>query len=479
MYDVVIIGAGVVGAMIARLFSMHEGKVCILEKESDVAMGATKANSAIIHAGFDAKNGSLKAKLNVLGSEMMEEICKDLSVSYKNNGALVIGYNDEDKNALCALMENGIKNGVKGLELIGRERLSELEPNISDEACFALYAPTSAIVCPYSLCEAAIGNAMDNGADLKLDFEVERIEKNEFYTVISKDGESIKSKIVINSAGIYSDDVAKMVGESEIDVHPRRGEYMLLDRECSGVVKQTIFTLPTKLGKGILVSPTVHGNVLLGPTSVDDKNKNDKKTTAQGMAVVTEKSRQMIKNLDYKMVITSFCGLRAVGNTGDFIIEEDDGFVNLCGIESPGLSASPAIAEFVLELLKEKGYKFTQKNDFIKTRISFAGFKDWDIEKKNDIIKENPEFGNIICRCEGISEGEILHAIRTNPKPRDLDGVKRRTRAQMGRCQGGFCSPYITNLLAKEMGKDLTQITKSGKGSYVLKNKLKEVGGDA
>lgn len=474
MYDVVIIGAGVVGAMAARLFAMHEGTVCILEKESDIAMGATKANSAIIHAGFDAKNGSLKAILNVRGSKMMQKICKDLSVSYKNNGALVIGYSEEDKKALYNLMENGVKNGVKELEIIGRERLLELEPNIADEATCALYAPTSAIVCPYTLAEAAIGNAMDNGAELRLNFEVSQIKKEDgCYTVISKNNESVKTKIVINSAGIYSDKVAKMVKESEVDVHPRRGEYMLLDRECSGVVKHTIFTLPTKLGKGILVSPTVHGNVLIGPTSVDDKDKNDKKTTAEGMSVVAEKSKKMIKNLDLRMVITSFCGLRAAGNTGDFIIEENNGFVNLCGIESPGLSASPAIAEYVFDLLRKKGYKFAEKKDYIKTRTSFVGFKDWDIEKKNEIIKKHPEFGNIICRCEGISEGEILHAIRTNPKPHDLDGVKRRTRAQMGRCQGGFCSPYITSLLAKEIGKDMTKITKNGEGSYIVRNKLK------
>lgn len=474
MYDVVIIGAGVVGAMVARLFSMYEGKVCILEKETDVAMGASKANSAIVHAGFDAKHGSLKAILNVRGSKMMQKICKELSVSYKNNGALVIGYNDDDKKVLYTLLENGVKNGVKDLEIIDRERLSELEPNIADEASCALYAPASAIVCPYTLCEAAIGNAMDNGAELMLDFEVSQIGKEDgFYTVISKNGESIDAKIVINSAGIYSDEVAKMVDESEIEVHPRRGEYMLLDRECSDVVKHTIFTLPTKLGKGILVTPTVHGNVLLGPTSVDDKDKNDKKTTADGMAVVSEKSRKMVKNLDLRMVITSFCGLRAAGNTGDFIIEENNGFVNLCGIESPGLSASPAIAEYVLELLKEKGYTFSKKKSYIKTRTSYAGFKDWDIEKKNELIKKCPEFGNIICRCEGISEGEILHAIHTNPKPHDLDGVKRRTRAQMGRCQGGFCSPYITSLLAKETGKGMTEITKNGGGSYILKNRLK------
>lgn len=317
MYDFVVIGAGVVGAMTARLFSQYEGKVCILEKESDIAMGATKANSAIVHAGFDAKYGSLKAKLNVRGSEMMQKICKDLSVSYINNGSLVIGYSDDDKTRLRELMENGIKNGVKRLEIVEGERLREIEPSLSNQAKCALYAPTGSIVCPYELTEAAIGNAMDNGADLKLGFEVVKIDKTESgYDIISVKGEKVSAKIVINAAGIYSDNVAKMVGDNNFDVHPRMGEYMLLDRECGGLVSHTIFTLPTKMGKGILVSPTVDGNLLLGPTSVDGEDKTDKKTTRPGMNMVSENAKRMVENIDLRMVITSFCGLRAVGKIG-------------------------------------------------------------------------------------------------------------------------------------------------------------------
>lgn len=476
MYDFVVIGAGVVGAMTARLFSQYEGKVCILEKESDIAMGATKANSAIVHAGFDAKYGSLKAKLNVRGSEMMQKICKDLSVSYINNGSLVIGYSDDDKTRLRELMENGIKNGVKRLEIVEGERLREIEPSLSNQAKCALYAPTGSIVCPYELTEAAIGNAMDNGADLKLGFEVVKIDKTESgYDIISVKGEKVSAKIVINAAGIYSDNVAKMVGDNNFDVHPRMGEYMLLDRECGGLVSHTIFTLPTKMGKGILVSPTVDGNLLLGPTSVDGEDKTDKKTTRPGMNMVSENAKRMVENIDLRMVITSFCGLRAVGSTGDFIINMPlKGFVNVAGIESPGLSASPAIAEYIVDMLKENGVELKEKKDYITTRTSVKHFKNWDIDKKNAMIKNDPAFGNIICRCEGISEGEIRHAIRTNPKPHDLDGVKRRTRAQMGRCQGGFCSPYIMNLLAEELKENMESITKCGKGSYVVTEKIKE-----
>ncbi len=476
MYDVVVIGAGVVGGMIARLLSFNEGKICIVEKESDIAMGATKANSAIVHAGFDAKAGSLKAKLNVLGSKMMKQVCEDLSVSYKNNGSLVVGYSEEDKEKLLELLENGNKNGVSGLEIIDGERLRKLEPNLSESVTCALYAPTGAIVCPYELTESCIGNAMDNGAELKLDFCVEEIKSNkDGYEIISANGKKITTKCVINAAGVYSDSISEMVNDKEFTVHPRRGEYMLLDKECGDLVRHTIFTVPTKMGKGILVSPTVDNNLLLGPTSVDMEDKTDKKTTKSGLDSVAENAKIMVKNLDLRMVITSFCGLRSVGDTGDFIINmPKENFVNVAGIESPGLSSAPAIAEYVIDMLRKSGFELKEKKDYKKTRSSYKHFKNWDIEQKNEMIKKDATFGNIICRCEGISEGEILSAIRTNPKPRDLDGVKRRTRAQMGRCQGGFCSPYIMKLLAEEMGVSMESITKSGEGSYVLINKTKE-----
>lgn len=477
MYDVVIIGAGVVGAMTARALSRYELSVCVVESESDIATGATKANSGIVHAGFDAMAGSLKAKLNVRGSEMMQEICQELSVSYRRNGSLVLGFNDEDKQQLAALMKNGEKNGVQGLEILDSEALHTLEPNISDEAVCALYAPTGAIVCPYELTEAAIGNAMDNGADLKLDFEVSDIRKcEEGYEILSADGKILTAKIVINAAGIYSDKIAHMIGDETFHVHPRRGEYMLMDKECGGLVKHTVFTVPTKMGKGILVSPTVDGNLLLGPTSTDSEDKEDKKTTADGMNTVSSGVRKMVKGVDTRMVITSFCGLRAAGDTGDFIINMPQrGFVNAAGIESPGLSASPAVAEYVIELLQGNGYKIKERKSYIRERQSVKHFKDWSMERKNEMIAENPEFGNIICRCEGITEGEIRHAIRQNPRPRDLDGVKRRTRAQMGRCQGGFCSPQIMKILAEELNIPLESVTKSGKGSYVVEGLTKEI----
>ena len=475
MYDVAVIGAGVVGGMIARKLSSYNIKVCILEKESDVAMGATKANSAIVHAGFDAKEGSLKAKLNVKGSEMMSLVTKELGVKYKLNGSLVIGFNEEDENTIKELYERGIKNGVKGLEVLSKEKVKEHEKNISDNVTCALYAPSGAIVCPYELTVAAIGNAMDNGVDLMLNFEVDDIQKKgENYAIKSSD-KSIESRYVINAAGLFTDKIAQMVGDSSFKIHPRRGEYILLDKECGDVVSHTIFRTPSKLGKGILVSPTVDGNLLTGPTSVDMEDKTDKSTTSGGFAHIIKEANENVNGIPFGKTITSFCGLRAVGNTGDFIINSPQkGFINVAGIESPGLSASPAIAEYVTEMLSEQGLVLTSNENYNPIRKPMHTFKNASIEEKNEIIKKNPSYGRIICRCETVSEGEILEAIRTNPRPTDLDGVKRRTRSQMGRCQGGFCSPYITELLAKELNIPYEQVTKFGGNSVINVGKTKE-----
>ena len=475
MYDAVIIGAGVVGSVTARLLSRFSLSVCVLEKENDVSMGATKANSAIVHAGFDAKEGTLKAKLNVKGSEMMPKICEELGVDYKNNGSLVIGFSDEDKNTISALYERGVKNGVAGLEILDREALIEKEPNISKNAICALWAPTGAIVSPYELAIAAMGNAMDNGVELKLNFEVKSITKDGDSFVISSDTETVCARYVINAAGIFADKIAKMAGDNSFEIHPRRGEYVLLDSECGNLVSHTIFTTPTKMGKGILVSPTVHNNLLLGPTSEDIEDKDDKATTEVGLENVLMSAGKSVENIPRNKAITSFCGLRAVGDTGDFIINSPvKGFINLAGIESPGLSASPAIAEYALTLLEEQGLRVTLRNDFNPIRKPAHYFKTANIDEKNEIIKKDKAFGRIICRCETVTEGEILEAIRTNPKPCDLDGIKRRTRAQMGRCQGGFCSPYITEILARELNIPVEEVTKCGGKSIINIGKTKE-----
>ena len=473
-YDIVVIGAGVVGGMIARRLAKYNAKLCILDKEGDVAMGATKANSAIVHAGFDAKEGSLKAKLNVRGSVLMADVCRELGVKYKNNEALVVAFESE-RAEVESIYERGVRNGVPGLKIIEKDELRDIEPNINPDLACALLAPTSAIVCPYELCIAAVGNAMDNGAELKLNFEVASIEKcGDTYKITSAAGDVVEAGIVINSAGVYSDKIAAMTGDADFDVHPRRGEYMLLDKECGAFTQRTIFHTPTKMGKGILVSPTVDGNLLLGPTATDIEDKDDTSTTPEGFATIFSKASDNVANIPFNKVITSFCGLRAVGSTGDFIIKHREGVVTLAGIESPGLSSAPAIAEYVDEILtKEMGFEAEIKADYDPTRKSAHYFQTLTIEEKNEIIKKDPRYGRIVCRCEGITEGEIVEAIHRNPKASDVDGVKRRTRSGMGRCQGGFCSPIVVDILARENGCAFEDVTKFGKGSVINYGKTK------
>ena len=473
MYGVAVIGAGVVGGLIARELSKYNVSVCLIEKESDVAMGATKANSAIVHAGFDAKVGSLKAKFNVRGSEMMERITSELGVKYQRNESLVVAFEDE-RCEVEKIYERGLKNGVKGLSIIERDELMAIEPNLNPKLSCALLAKTGAITCPYELCIAAVGNAMDNGAELALNFEVSSIEKNNgAYLIKSSNGREISAKYVINSAGLYSDEVAKMTDDADFNVHARRGEYMILDKECDSLVKRTIFHTPTKMGKGILVSPTVDGNLILGPTAVDIDDKEDNSVTAEGFESIVKGALDNVAQVPFGKVITSFCGLRAVGSTGDFIIKYRDGVITLGGIESPGLTSAPAIAEYIIELFAENGVVFEKKTDFNPYRKPTHAFRESSIEEKNKVIAKDSRYGRIVCRCEGITEGEIVEAIHANPPARDVDAIKRRTRSGMGRCQGGFCSPIVVEILARELGVSIDEITKFGKGSVINYYKTK------
>ncbi len=471
MFDVAVIGGGVVGGLILRELTKYKLNVCLLEKESDVAMGASKANSGIVHAGFDAPTGSLKAKFNVLGNQMMESICKELGVKFRQNGSLVVAFSKEEIKTLYELKERGEKNGVEGLEIVGQAELRAMEKNISDEALAALYAPTGGIVCPYELTIAAIGNAMDNGARLLTDFAVASIEKEEEgYVVKSSVGLEVCAKIVINCAGLQSGTIAEMVGDNDIKINARKGEYILLDRESGDFVSHTLFFTPTEKGKGILVTQTVDNNILLGPTAEEQADDN-KETSASGLAFVIEKARKMSKNPPLFNTITSFAGVRAYCDKHDFIIEESKsakGVIHCAGIESPGLTASPAIAKYVVETLVG-GMTLLEKNEeFNGKRKPDYFFKNLSIEEKNELIKKEPSYGRIVCRCEQVTEGEILRAIRENPPAKDIDGVKRRTRSGMGRCQGGFCQPYVAELIAKERGIAMEEVTKSGKRSKLL-----------
>lgn len=468
MFDVAIIGAGVVGGMLARELAAYELHICVIEKENDVAKGATCANSGIVHAGYDAAEGSLKARLNVRGSEMMETVARELGVSYRRNGSLVVGFDEEDRAVLEKLYARGLKNGVKGLRILDGNQVREMEPNLSEAITCALYAPTGAVISPYELAIAAIGNAMDNGASLLTEAEVKRIEKKEDVYEIMAGSHRVCAKYVVNAAGIYADDVARIAGDDSFRIKPRRGEYILLDKTCGGLLSHTVFGTPSAKGKGILTTPTVDGNLLLGPTSVDMEDKDDKATTAEGFAQIMGRAGEKLKSVPFNKTITSFCGLRAVGDTGDFIITSPEpGFVNAAGIESPGLTAAPAIAEYVIDMLAKQGLVLNKKADYEPVRKASHIFREASVEEKNEMIRRDKAYGRVVCRCETVTEGEILEAIHRNPPARDLDGIKRRTRAQMGRCQGGFCMPHIADILARELGIPYEAVTKSGRGSEI------------
>ena len=471
MFDVAVIGGGVVGGLVLRELTKYKLNVCLLEKESDVAMGASKANSGIVHAGFDAPTGSNKAKFNVLGNKMMESVTAELGVKFRRNGSLVVAFSEEDIKTLATLRARGEENGVEGLEIIDGARLREMEKNISDAALAALYAPTGGIVCPYELTIAAIGNAMDNGAELFTDFAVKKIGKeNDGYILIAENGREVKAKAVINCAGLYSGKIAEMIGDNDINVSARKGEYVLLDRECGDFVSHTLFFTPTPKGKGVLITQTVDGNILIGPTASEQADGNTE-TSADGLSFVMEKAMQICKKPPFSNIITSFAGVRAYSDRHDFIIEKSKkakGFIHCAGIESPGLTASPAIAEYVVKTLVGSLLALERNESFNGTRMSDGYFKDLPIEEKNKIIERDPSYGKIVCRCERITEGEILRSLRVNPPATDIDGVKRRTRSGMGRCQGGFCQPHIAELIAKERGVTLTEVTKNGEGSNLL-----------
>ena len=476
MFDVAVVGGGVVGAMVLRELSKYRLKVCMLEKENDVCMGQSKANSGIVHAGFDAKEGSLKAKFNVLGNKMMPAVTRELGVKFRYNGSLVVAFSEEDKATLKILKERGEKNGVSDLEIISAEELKKLEPNVSSAVVGALYAKTGGIVCPYELTIAAIGNAMDNGAELKTNFLVSSV-KGEFgrFDIYSESGEKITAKAIVNCAGINSAKVAALYGDNSFTVGGRRGEYILLDRESGDFVSHTLFFTPTIKGKGILITQTVDNNILLGPTAEEILDASTE-TTAEGLAAVQKKATEMCDGVPFYNTITSFSGVRAYSDRHDFVIEQSPvcpGAINVAGIESPGLTSAPAIAEYVVSELIGGLLPLEKKENFIAERKPDYFFKDLSVKEKNEIIKKDKTYGHIVCRCEQITEGEIRRVCRENPKATDIDGVKRRTRAGMGRCQGGFCQPYVAEIIAEESGKPLTEITKFGKGSEILAGESK------
>lgn len=475
-YNVAIIGAGVIGAMTARELSKYDLKVALLEATNDVAMGASKANSGIVHAGFDAMPGTLKAKFNVIGCEMMPQVCKDLSVPYKNNGSLVVAYSEEEMETVQKLYERGLANNVPKLSVISKEELLAKEPNLADNVFGALDAESAGIVCPYELTIAATENAVSNGVEFLRNSKVNAIEYKDDHFVLTTASGVYEADYVIDAAGAHSDEVAKMIGDDSVELVIRRGEYFILDKAVGNTVSHTIFQCPSAMGKGILVSPTVDGNLLIGPTAEDVDDKDDTCTTLNGLNTVKTYAVKSCPSVSTRNAITSFTGLRAHPVTDDFILgpsKVNDHFIHASGIESPGLSSAPAIAVYLADLLKEAIGNVKENADFNGLREDVFRFRHATDDEKAAAIAKNPAYGRIVCRCETITEGEIIDAIKAPAGARDVDGVKRRTRAGMGRCQGGFCGSKVVEILARELGCEINEITKFGNGSDILFEKTK------
>lgn len=478
MVDIVIIGAGVSGCAIARELSRYRAEILVLEREEDVCCGTSKANSAIVHAGYDAVNGSLMAKLNVEGSRRMPTLAEELDFPYENNGSLVVIVSEEDRPALNRLYVNGRANGVEGLRVIERPELVRMESHISDRAVAALYAPTGAIVCPFGLTFALAENAAHNGVRFQFDTQVTGIGRCRDGWRLNTTRGDVVARVVVNAAGVYADRLHNMVSDDVMTIVPRRGEYFLLDHTARDFVHSTVFQLPGKWGKGVLVAPTVHGNLIVGPTAIDTQDRESTATTREGLDQVRAKCGLAVKDLPLGQVITSFAGLRAHELRHEFLIgEAAPGFVDCAGIESPGLSSAPAIGDMVSGMVRDI-LKLKEDPSFDPRRKGFLDPRALDEEAHAALIRANPAYGAVICRCEAVTEGEILDAIRRTPGARSLDGVKRRVRSGMGRCQGSFCSPRVMELLARELGVEQSSVTKSGAGSELIAGSNKDsIGG--
>ena len=478
MYDVVIVGGGVIGGMLSRELSKYQVSVCLLEKENDVAMAASRANSGIVHGGYDPIPGTLKAKLNSEGVELLFQAAKDLCVPIKRNGSMVCAFSAEEEPLLQELYDQGQENQIPGLKLISGDEARSIEPNLSAAVTKVLHVTNAGIVCPYDLTISAIGNAMDNGVELRRNFKVTAISREkDGFTVTSEKGEQVQAKYLVNCAGGYSDQVARMAGDDFFTIIPRAGEYMLLDKAEGTRVSHTLFQCPTVEGKGILVSPTVDGNLLVGPTAKVVATPESDDTTPAGLAEVERLAAKSVPSVNFRQVITSFSGVRASTKGGEFILKESDkipGLIHAGAIDSPGLTCCVSIAKYLTNLLLKSGLELIEKDNWDGKRENSHAFREMSDDEKHAYIQEHPEYGKIVCRCETVTEGEILHAIRSNPAAVDIDGVKRRTRSGMGRCQGGFCGPYIMELISKELGIPMEEVTKFGGNSRMVIGRIGE-----
>ncbi len=482
-YDVVVVGAGVSGCATARELSRYDASVLVLDALDDVCCGTSKANSAIVHAGFDAAEGTLMARLNVEGNALFPELARDLDFSFERIGSLVVCLSEGDRPALEALLARGVANGVPGLRIVERDELRRMEPNVADEAVCALWAPTGGICDPWGLCCALAENAAANGVEFRFDARVEvlRRDADGLWHLLLGDGGEVVARSVVNAAGVHADELHNMVSSEHMSIVARRGEYELLDTTAGGHVRHTVFALPTKMGKGVLVTPTTHGNLLVGPTAEDVDDKGDVSTTPAGIRSVVERSALTVRGVPFRETITSFSGLRAHRPEHEFAIGEvpgAPGFVDCAGIESPGLTASPAIGAMVAGIVRDI-LGLEPKAEFVATRRGFVDLAELTPDEWNALIEEDPSYGTIVCRCRRVSEGQIRDACRRVPGARSVDAVKRRVTATMGRCQGGFCSPRVMQIICEEVGgMDMLHVSKSGPGSeYVVGLAKSLVGG--
>ncbi len=475
MRDVVVVGGGVVGASVARELARFKLDVVVLERENDVSNGASKANSAIVHAGYDAEPRTLMAKYNVLGNTMFERICRELDVPFKRCGSMVVAFSEEEKEYLKELRERGRLNGVPGLKIIGSEEARLLEPNLSPEVKGALLAESAGIVGPWELTIAMMENAVENGVVLELNQEVIDIERVEGgYRVQSNRG-YFDTRMVVNAAGVYADRIHNMVAKPTYRIRPRRGQYFVMDKSQGHLVERVIFQCPTELGKGVLVTPTVHGNLLLGPDAQDLNNREDLATTEEQLTYVKKQAVRSVEGIEFREAIRSFAGLRAESDREDFVIEEAQdapGFIDVGGIKSPGLTSAPAIgvdvARMVAERLDAEIYE-----EFNPERRQIV-FMELSPEERRELIGRDPRYGRIICRCETITEGEIVASIHRRVGATTVDGVKKRCRPGMGRCQGGFCGPRVQEILARELQISLEDVVLDRRDSYILVGETKQ-----
>jgi glycerol-3-phosphate dehydrogenase len=483
-YDVIVVGAGVVGSMIARALSRYALRILLVDKASDVGEGTTKANTAIVHAGYDARPGTLKARLNVAGNAVFEALCAELEVEFDPCGTYVVALTDDDLRTLDELHQRGRQNGVPEIAIVSGEALREAEPGVTPAARGALRARTGGIVDPFDLCIAAAENAVMNGADVALETEVigflregDRPANGRITGVITNRG-PIRSRWVVTSAGLWADDLMHAAGLNGFAIRPRKGEYFLLDKVAADAVRTVLFPCPTPISKGILVTRTIHGNVILGPNAVNVDAKDDLDTTTAGLNEVMAGALRLVPSLDPRHVIRTFAGLRAAGNTGDFVIEaprEAPGLVVLAGIESPGLVASPAIGEYVIDLLREAGLSLVERRDYDPRRPAPPRVARLSREEHEALIARDPRYGHVVCRCETVTEGEIVAAMHRPIPARTYDALKRRTRVGSGRCQGSFDLPLVLGIMARELGVSPLELTQKGGASRLVERGTKEV----